>query len=116
MAATAGLAAPVPPLPPLPVPRLAPLALDDDGPDDPARARRLEWSKLLKRAWAFDVLTCPRCAGSMRLIAFIQDGRTARKILAHLGLLSRVPTRAPPGPVEQTMVDLDGVDPPSLVD
>jgi hypothetical protein len=60
--------------------------LDDDGPDVPARA------------------------GSMRLIAFIQDERMARKILAHLGLLSRA--RAPPGSAER--IDLDGVDPPGL--
>jgi len=32
-----------------------------DGPDDPERARRLEWSKLLKRTFAIDVLTCSRC-------------------------------------------------------
>jgi hypothetical protein len=34
-----------------------------DGPDDPERARRLERSKLLKRTFAIDVLTCSRCLG-----------------------------------------------------
>ncbi|MBM4393938.1 MAG: ATP-dependent helicase HrpA [Deltaproteobacteria bacterium] len=61
-----------------------------EGPDDPARERRLDWAKLLKRAFAIDVLVCPRCAGPMRLIALIDDERIARKILTHLGL----PTRA----------------------
>jgi hypothetical protein len=28
------------------------------GPGDPARERRLDWAKLLRRAWAFDVLVC----------------------------------------------------------
>src|SRR5205814_1208083 len=32
----------------------------DDGPDDAGRARRLDWSKLMKRAYAVDVLVCPR--------------------------------------------------------
>ena len=40
-------------------------------PDDATRARRLEWSLLMKRAFVLDVLCCPRCQGSMRLIAVI---------------------------------------------
>jgi hypothetical protein len=61
-------------------------------PDDATRARRLEWSLLMKRSYAVDVLCCPRCQGPMRLIAVIDDERVARRILAHLGL----PARAPP--------------------
>ena len=41
------------------------------GPDEATRARRLEWSLLMKRAYALDVLSCPRCQGPMRLIAVI---------------------------------------------
>ena len=44
----------------LPVPALS------DGPDDPERARRLEWAKLLKRAFAVDVLTCGGCGGPLK--------------------------------------------------
>ena len=40
-------------------------------PDDAKRARRLEWSLLMKRSYALDVLCCPRCQESMRLIAVI---------------------------------------------
>ena len=68
----------------------------DDGPDNAARARRLEWATLLKRVFALDVLTCPRCEGPMRLIAFIDDEHIARRILEHLGLPSRAPS-APAG-------------------
>ena len=66
------------------------------GPDDPQRARRLEWSRLMHRAYAVDVLVCPKCAGPMRLVALIEDERVAEKILRHLGMPTRAPPRAPP--------------------
>ena len=61
-------------------------------PDDTKRARRLEWSLLMKRSYAIDVLCYPRCQGPMRLIAVIDNELVARRILEHLGL----PARAPP--------------------
>ena len=30
-------------------------------------------------------LTCPKCGGAMRIIAFIDEGEAIRKILLHLG-------------------------------
>jgi hypothetical protein len=33
---------------------------DADAPDDPARARRLDRATLVKRAYALDVLVCPK--------------------------------------------------------
>ncbi len=42
-------------------------------PDDPGRARRLDWATLLARTFGLDALTCPRCQGPMRLIAVIED-------------------------------------------
>lgn len=69
---------------------------DPDGPDDPYRQRRLDWASLIKRTFLVDVLVCPRCSGPMSLIAFIQDEHIARKILDHLGLPSRPPSRGPP--------------------
>ena len=62
-------------------------------PDDATRARRLEWSLLMKRAYALDVLSCSRCQGPMRLIAVIDDELVARRILLHLGLPARAPPR-----------------------
>ena len=54
--------------------------------DDSGRQRRIDCAVLMKRAYAIDVLRCPRCAGPMRLVAVIQDERVARRILEHLGL------------------------------
>src|SRR5260370_41237340 len=68
----------------------------DDGPDDAGRARRLDWAKLMKRAYAVDVLRCPRCEGPTRLVSLIEDQRIAQKILFHLGLSTRAPPRGPP--------------------
>jgi uncharacterized protein YbaR (Trm112 family) len=38
----------------------------------------------MKRAYRLDVLTCPRCAGPMRLIATVDDPDVIATILAHL--------------------------------
>jgi len=100
-----------------------PLGLGDAlaGPDDPARQRRLDWAKLMKRTWGLDVLACPRCNGKMTVIALIDDERVARKILRHLGLPSRAPPRGRPWrPGQQQLVldddagRFDGIDPPAF--
>ena len=96
----------------------------DDGPDDPARARRLDWATLMKRAYALDVLVCPKCAGKMSIIAIIDDEEVAVKILDHLGLSSRAPPRGRPRRAGQQLLafdsaasdDFDGVDPPTPTD
>jgi hypothetical protein len=46
-----------------------------------AHAPRLEWSKLLRRTYAADVLVCPRCQGRARIIAAIQDPTAAARFL-----------------------------------
>ena len=81
------------------------------GPDDPARPRRLEWAVLLRRSWSLDVLTCPRCAGPMTMIAVIEDPRVARKILDHLGIPVRAPPHLPQRVVLQDPDYTDGIDP-----
>jgi hypothetical protein len=65
-------------------------------PLHPIYTRRLEWSVLMRRAFGVDVLRCPNCDARMKIIAIIDDERVAVKILAHLGLQTRAPPRAPP--------------------
>jgi hypothetical protein len=55
-------------------------------PPLPRSAYRLDWAALLKRVFAVDVMQCARCAGPMRVIAFIEDRSIVKAILAHLGL------------------------------
>lgn len=50
----------------------------------------------MRRAFAVDVLACPRCGGRLRLIALIEAPAVARRILRHLGLPIEVPPLAPP--------------------
>ena len=85
------------------------------GADDPNRQRRLDWATLMKRAYAVDVLACPRCQGPMRLVSVVQDERVARRILEHLGLPARAPPHGRPWrPALQLALDdpndYDGVD------
>ena len=50
-------------------------------PNNPARQRRLDWSRLMRRSFGLDVLLCPTCGGQMRLIAIIEDEAIAARIL-----------------------------------
>ena len=57
----------------------------------------------------------------MRLVSVIDDERTARKILAHLGLPARAPPRGRAQPRRGQLAldsptDYDGVDPPLVID
>jgi hypothetical protein len=60
----------------------------------------------------------------MRLVALIENERVARRILDHLGLLSRAPPRGAAhgsaGPPHRSLTEradeFDGLDPPFIVD
>jgi hypothetical protein len=54
------------------------------------------WARLMQRTFGFDVLQCPRCGGRLCLIAVIDEGAIARRILGHLGLPTEVPPARPP--------------------
>ncbi len=99
-----------------------PWLFDVGAPDDSARARRLDWATLMKRAYALDVLICPKCNGSMAIIGIIGDEEIAIRLLDHLGLSSRAPPRGRPRrPGQQPLFDeaapsYDSIDPPSSFD
>jgi len=56
---------------------------------DPARAGRISpstprnwsWAALRRRAFALDLLVCPRCGGRLRVIATVGDPAAVRQIL-----------------------------------
>ncbi|MBK8173680.1 MAG: ATP-dependent helicase HrpA [Sandaracinaceae bacterium] len=54
----------------------------------------------MRRAFAIDVTTCPKCSGRLRLMAIILNPRAAVAILRSLGLphqrVTTTPTRGPP--------------------
>ncbi len=57
------------------------------------------WAELIKKAYAADPLLCPRCAGAMRIIAFIAQPDVSEKILPHLGLWPHNAPAPPDGAV-----------------
>ena len=54
-------------------------------PLSPSRAAlRKRWAELLRRLYEVDPLSCPRCGGEMRIIAFLLDPPVIDAILRHL--------------------------------
>ena len=65
-----------------------------------APARR-SWARLLKRVFDIDSEHCPNCGGRLKIIAAIEEPPVivrmalGQPLLAHLGLSTRAPPRAP---------------------
>jgi hypothetical protein len=49
-------------------------------------AFRRNWARLIQKIYQIDPLLCPKCQGSMKVIAFIEDDALIKTILIHLGL------------------------------
>ncbi|TVQ29732.1 MAG: IS91 family transposase, partial [Wenzhouxiangella sp.] len=77
-----------------------PTRTEDRTPAEQRSAMR--WAKRLKRVFQIDVETCPKCAGTVQIIACIEDPPVIEQILNHLaskalpGLWAE--SRAPPAP------------------
>ena len=56
---------------------------------------RIAWAKLLARVGEAFPLACPNCGGDIRLISFITQPETIRKILTHQGEPQEPPYVAP---------------------
>jgi hypothetical protein len=50
---------------------------------------RQNWARLIQKIYEVNPLTCPKCQGEMRVVAFIEDDQVIKKILMHLGLWER---------------------------
>lgn len=76
-----------------------------------SRAARQVWAMLLARTYEVFPLTCPKCGGTMRIIAFICDPTEVKKILTHLGEPTAAPILAPArGPPLWEVARQDGDD------
>ena len=56
---------------------------------------RYLWTMLLARIYETAPLACPHCGADMRIIAFITDGSSVRRILKHIGEPPAPPRIAP---------------------
>jgi hypothetical protein len=94
-------AVPAAPAPRLPEAASCPVAPEHVEHVRPPRPRRpIPWAELLKRTFQTDVLTCPRCGGTRRVVAVVLRSSTAQAILEHLRLPSKplplAPATSPP--------------------
>jgi len=69
-------------------------ATEADAPTHSAASHYL-WAMLLARIYEMLPLVCPLCQSPMRIIAFITEASTVRKILNHLGESTLPPCIAP---------------------
>jgi len=64
------------------------------------RTARYAWAMLLARIYDVLPLVCKRCGHAMKILAFVTDAGTLRRILAHVGEPATppavLPSRAPP--------------------
>ncbi len=69
-------------------------------PPPSMRTVRYAWAMLLARIYEVLPLVCPRCGGAMRIVAFVTEQASVRRILEHVGEAARPsplsPSRAPP--------------------
>ncbi|MBM4329733.1 MAG: hypothetical protein FJ117_00680, partial [Deltaproteobacteria bacterium] len=54
--------------------------------DKSSKEYRKNWARLIQKIYEVDPLTCPKCGGIMRILAFIEDQEVIKAILKHLGL------------------------------
>jgi len=64
--------------------------------DDDNKSCSKSWARLIKKIYEVDPLTCPKCGGSMRIIAFIEDYKVIKKILDWLSIDEFKRDRPPP--------------------
>ena len=68
-------------------------------------AQRKAWARLIQKIYETDPLCCPKCCGTMKIIAWVEQPEIIQKILKHVGLWevkSRPPpkTHSPPGELQ----------------
>ena len=59
--------------------------------EEPSIAHKRNWARLIQKIYEVDPLTCTKCRGRMRIIAFIEEPEIVKKILKHLGTLGSKP-------------------------
>jgi len=75
--------------------RCLPRPADTDHTPSPRRALNQRWAELIYRIYEVDPLTCTQCGAEMKILAFITEHATIKKILHHRDKNTTEP-RAPP--------------------
>ena len=76
---------------------------------------RKNWARLIQKIYNVNPLLCPKCSGSMRIIAFIEDEQLVKKILKNLDLwdVKRKPPPCANGPPPEAFIIYDQSSAPS---
>jgi hypothetical protein len=67
------------------------LVIEEECPRIPRRG----WAEMIRKVYEVDPLTCVKCGGTMKIIAFLTDYAVVDRIINHLKL-SFVADRPPP--------------------
>ena len=67
--------------------------------------QRLKWAQLLARMLSLDITICPRCGGTMRLVAALTDPHSIRTYLTGVGLPADPPPISSARPPPQRELD-----------
>jgi len=78
---------------------------------EPTRKRRCppSWARLISKVYEADPLVCKTCGGPLKIVAYVSDEVSIRRILDHLGLSPPEQAKPPPTPeVIRVPVDDEG--------
>ena len=75
--------------------------------DDFRRHARRAWARLIRKVYLANPLACPKCGGTLRIIAFIDGPPVIEKILRHLKLWDSPERPPPPRPSRRLQPDED---------
>ena len=71
-------------------------------PDKPLAP--LTWMQRLKRVFAIDIKTCPKCGGTLRVIACIENPDVIATLLEHVGAREAAAIAKPRAPPIDTAI------------
>jgi hypothetical protein len=76
---------------------------------EPAKKRRstASWARLIAKVFHADPLTCGKCGGKLKIVAYLHDQVAIKQILEHLGLSPPEDPKPPPAVHEVARVPVD---------
>jgi len=78
--------------------------------EEPAKKRRssASWARLIAKVFHADPLTCRKCGGKLKIVAYLHDQVAVKQILMHLGLSPPEESKPPPAGREVVPVAEEG--------
>jgi hypothetical protein len=83
---------------------------EEQAEEPPAKRRRrsASWARLIAKDYNVDPLTCSKCGGQLKIVAYLRDQISIKRILDRLGLSETKAERPPPPDVRYVPVDDGG--------